>query len=646
MGARYRCRRRNQGATPTGTNVTLLGCTESGSITCVENPRPPAAPVVAAVVAILLALLTAVPGGPLGTEAAFAAAPDGRLVVTWRDDAPARLDLDGVAEIRRSRANEHRAVVVARPGAAGAVAARLKADPAVESVVPDALGSAVEWPLGAGGPDDPLYGAYQKDLPLIGLPSAWALTTGSPSVVVAVLDTGYEGTHEDLAAVPTVSPYNARTGSRNVTDGYGHGTHVAGTIAAGTNNAIGVAGIAPGVAIMPVKVLDASGQGYWSDFLEGVDWARTHGASVVNLSLGSGLSAAQIAAFQPTFTAAWDAGVLVIAAAGNNNNSTPFYPASFAKVISVSATTNADVRAPFSNYGPKVDLSAPGAYIASTFKDGTYRTMSGTSMATPHVAGLAGLIRSLHPTYTPADVEAVMKQTALDLGAAGRDDYFGHGRIRTREALALDITLPTATVAAPTALTNVPESITPTVAFSEPVVGVDATTVMLLDGAGTAVPATVTYDTLTDRATVTPTALLASRSAYRVEVSGAIRDASGNPLAPISAAFTTGDTILPTVTSVHPASGRTDVARGVTIRLAFSEKVRGVSGLTLKLRDMKTGNRVLVTVHYDKATRTATIDPATRLAAARWYRVKILSGIEDVAGLDLSPRSSTFRTRA
>ena len=607
--------------------------------------RLPAAPIAAVLVAFLLALVTAVPGGPLGTESAFAAAPDGRLIVTWREEAPANLDLDGVAELRQSRANERRAVVVARAGEAVAVAARLKADPAIESVVPDAIGSAVEWPLGSGGPDDPLYGTYQADLPLIGMPSAWAMTTGSPSVVVAVLDTGYEGTHEDLMAVPTVSPYNARTGSRNVTDGYGHGTHVAGTIAAGTNNATGVAGIAPGVTIMPVKVLDASGQGYWSDFLEGVDWARTHGASVVNLSLGSGLSAAQVAAFQPTFTAAWNAGVLVIAAAGNNNSSSNFYPASFGKVISVSATTNADVRASFSNYGPKVDLAAPGAFIASTFKDGTYRTMSGTSMATPHVAGLAALIRSLHPAYTPADVEAVMKATALDLGASGRDDFFGYGRIRVPQALALDITPPTASLAAPTALTNVPESVAPKVAFTEPVVGVDGTTVVLVNGAGTAVPANVTYDALTDRVTITPTVLLASRSGYRVEVSGAIQDAAGNPLAPTSFAFTTADTIAPTVASVHPADGATDVARGVTIRLAFSEKVHGVSSVTVKLRNMMNGDRVAVTVNYDKTTRTATIEPTTRLTASRWYRLKVQAGIEDVAGLDLSPRGFTFKTR-
>jgi subtilisin family serine protease len=598
------------------------------------------------VAAILLGLLTAVPGGPLGTAAAYAAAPDGRLVVTWRDEAPDSLADDGVAAMKRSALNERRSVVIARSGEAAAVAARLKADARVESVVPDAVGSVAEWPLASSAPNDALYATNQADLRLIGMPTAWPMTTGASSVVVAVLDTGYEGTHEDLATIPTVSPYNSRTGSKNVTDGYGHGTHVAGTIAAATNNTLGVAGIAPGVTIMPVKVLDASGQGYWSDFLEGVDWARTHGADVINLSLGSGLSSAQVAAFQPTFTAAYDAGVLVVAAAGNNNNSSNFYPASFAKVVSVSATTNTNTKASFSNYGPKVDLSAPGVSISSTFRDNTYRAMSGTSMATPHVAGLAALIRSLHPAYSPAQVESVMKQTALDLGAAGRDDVFGYGRIRAPESLALDITPPRVSMATPVSGgTNVPESASPVVAFSEAVVGVDGTTVALVNAAGQPVAATVTFDPETNRATVDPAALLASRSTYRIDVFGPVQDLAGLALVATSFSFTTGDTIRPTVIDTHPANGATGVARGVVIRVTFSEKVKGISELTVRLRRESNGERVVVNVDYDKATRTATIEPITRLPGGRLYRLKLLGAIEDVAGLNLTETSFTFRTR-
>ena len=625
-----------------------MGIRPAFAVHRLRRATPRAAPVVATLVAVLLALLTAVPGGPLGTESAFAAAPEGRLVVTWRGDAPATLNVDGVAELRKSKANGRRAVVVARAGAAGAVASRLQADPAVESVVPDAIGRVANWPSAGVAPDDVLYGLYQGDLPVIGMPSAWTMTIGSPSVVVAVLDTGYDSTHEDLVAVRTASPYNARTGSANVTDGYGHGTHVAGTIAASTNNATGIAGIAPNVTIMPVKVLGADGQGYWSDFLEGVDWARTHGASIVNLSLGSSLSAAQVAAFQPTFTAARQAGVLVVAAAGNSNTSSSFYPASFDKVTSVSATTNADAKASFSNFGPKVDLSAPGASITSTYRDGTYRSLSGTSMATPHVAGVAALIRSLHPEYTPAKVETALEETALDLGAAGRDHVFGHGRIRAPEALAWtppDVTPPVATIASPQPLAIVPESVTPVVVFSEPVLGVDGTTLTLLDGAGQPVAATVSYDALSNRATIAPSSLLASRSAYRIDVSNPITDTALNPLVPTSFAFTTGDTINPTVTALHPADGATGVARGVTLRLTFNEKVHGVSVQTVRLRNMRNGERVLVTVAYDKATRTATIDPAIRLTASRWYQLKLRAGIEDDAGLDLAPMTSTFKTR-
>src|SRR5437773_669539 len=460
-----------------------------------EPPRPTmtrrtARPALLA--AALLALLAWVPGGPIAVDRSFAAAPDGGLVVTWRTNAPIALAVDGVASVRRSRANDHRAVVVTSAGRAADVAARLRANPNVESVVPDAIASVADWPADEP-PDDTLYATTQADFPLIGMPAAWALATGSPSVVVAILDTGYEGTHPDLAAIPTVSPYNARTGSTSVTDGYGHGTHVAGTIAAQTNNATGVAGIAPGVTIMPVKVMDSSGNGYWSDFLEGVDWARTHGASVINLSLGGPLTASQVAAFQPTFDAAYNAGVLVVAAAGNFNNSNGFYPASFAHVISVSATNNSDAKASFSNFGPAVDLSAPGVTIESTYTGATYQTMSGTSMATPHVVGGAALIRSYQPTCTSDKGRTALEITARDLGAPGRDDIFGNGRIQAAQAVAWmapDVTPPTASLKSPLGgATNVGETVRPTVGFSENVNGADGSTISLATSAGAHVAA-------------------------------------------------------------------------------------------------------------------------------------------------------------
>lgn len=599
--------------------------------------------------AILLAVVAAVPGGPHAIDRAFAAAPDGRLVVTWRGTAPANLDLAGVAAVHRSRVNDHRAVVVAQAGRASEVAERLRSDPRVASVVPDAIATIAEWPVDEA-PDDTFYASNQADMPLIGMPGAWSQSTGSADVVVAVLDTGYEGSHPDLAAIPTVSPYNARTGSQNVTDGYGHGTHVAGTIAAQTNNSIGVAGIAPGVTIMPVKVMDSNGQGYWSDFLEGVDWARTHGASVVNLSLGGPLTASQVAAFQPTFDAAYGAGTLVIAAAGNNDNSNPFYPASFAHVISVAATNNNDQKASFSNFGPAVDLSAPGVSIASTYTNATYRTMSGTSMATPHVVGLAALIRSVHPTYTLAEVETAMEVTAKDLGAAGRDDIFGYGRIRAAEAVAWaapDVTPPVAALVSPSnGATKVAETVRPIVRFSEDVTGADAATITLTTAGGTAIDATVAYDSATRRATITPAARLASRTSYVVAVSTGIADMAGIALAPASFSFTTGDTLAPTVISVYPKSGTIWVWRGISPQIRFSEQVRGVSRETIRLKNLRTGNTVMITVRYDSSTHTATIDPATRLMAGTWFRIKVTSGIEDLGGNNLAVRYFTFKTRS
>jgi subtilisin family serine protease len=597
--------------------------------------------------AVLLALVAWVPGGPIAIDRSFAAAPDGRLVVTWRTDAPASLAVDGIASVRRSHANRHRAVVVANTGRAADVAARLRANPNVEFVVPDAIASVADWPADEP-PDDPLYATTQADLPLIGMPAAWALSTGSTSVVVAILDTGYERTHPDLAAIPTVSPYNARTGTTSLTDGYGHGTHVAGTIAAQTNNATGVAGIAPGVTIMPVKVMDANGYGYWSDFLEGVDWARTHGASIVNLSLGGPLSASQVAAFQPTFTAAYEAGVLVVAAAGNYNNSNGFYPASFAHVVSVSATNNNDVKASFSNYGPAVDLSAPGVTIESTYKGATYRTMSGTSMATPHVVGLAALIRSYHPTYTVDEVESAMEVTAKDIGAAGRDNYFGYGRIQAAEALAWvapDVIPPTARLSSPTnGSTNVGETARPVVGFSEDVAGADDATIALATAGGAPVAASVTYSSATRRATIAPAATLASRTKYVVTIAAGIADLAGNPLGPRSFSFTTGDHIAPTVINVHPAGYSTGVWRGVNPRVRFSEDVRGVSSTTIRMWNLRTGKLVTVSIRYDAKTHIASIDPAHSLAAMTWYRVQVRSLIHDPAGNAVATLYFRFQT--
>ncbi len=400
-------------------------------------------------VASLVATGTAAGSNVGAVRAADAAAPEGRLIVFWKPGRPTRLENAGIASVSTAvGVAGARSLVIAEPGTAGVLAAQLRSDPDVAAVIPDArttvgpdaLGSDA-WPA-SGSPNDPLYGPYQADLRLIGLPTAWQTTTGSASVTVAIIDSGTTMSHEDLAGITFVSPYNAITGGHEAADDYGHGTHVTGTIAAQTNNGKGVAGIAPDVQVMPIKALDADGAGYFSYFLDGLDYAVANGADIVNASLGASLIPASVNAMQPTIDAAYDAGVTIIAAAGNDGDGSIDYPCAFRHVICVGATDNGDGHAPFSNVNAYVDISAPGVSVASTYPPFgcpgyplCYWQMSGTSMATPHVAGVAALVLSAWAAYTPDQIEAALENTAVDLGTAGRDDLFGYGRVDAAAAV-------------------------------------------------------------------------------------------------------------------------------------------------------------------------------------------------------------------
>ena len=599
---------------------------------------------------VLATVATIAPSGPVPIDAAFAAAPEGRLIVFWKERAPDDLPGPGIRGVHHSKATNRRSVVVAADGEASRVAARLLRDQRVATVVPDAIGHAVDWPIDAP-PNDLKYADYQADLRLIGMPAAWQATIGSPDVVVAVLDSGYTPAHKDLEGTPIVHPYNARTGAtvvEGLVDVRRHGTHVAGTIVARAHNERGIAGMAPGVTLMPITVIDDQGGGRWSDFLEGVDWARVHGADVINMSFGGPLTAAQVAAFQPVYDAAWNAGVLSVAAAGNNDNSNAFYPASMQRVLSVSATDNADQRAWFSTYNAMVDVAAPGVLTMSTLAEGGYGAWSGTSMAAPHVSALAALVKSVHPEFTVAELEEAIVSTAVDLYEPGRDDRTGWGRIDAAAAVAwtpLDVIPPSATVLHPTvAATGVAESVSPVVELSEPVTGISEATVTLATSTGATVPATVVLDALTNRVTVDPTALLASRTTYRVAFQAGIADLAGNVLPPVDFSFTTGDTIAPKVTRTRPFAGATGVSRSDNLKVWLSESVNGVGRTTVKLKNLRYGWTVAIEVRYDSATRSVVIDPNARLTARTEYRLKLRDGIRDVGGNALAPWSFTFRT--
>ena len=279
-------------------------------------------------------------------------------------------------------------------------------------------------------PNDLFYGPYQWNLPAIETERGWKLSRGSDDVVIAVLDTGVQLDHPDLKG--RIAKGVNLVGEGDPEDDVGHGTHVAGIIAATVNNGEGVAGLSWHGRIMPVKVLDSTGSGTTYSVAEGIIWATDHGADVINMSLGNYASAEFL---HDAIRYAYNHGVVLVAASGNDNTDQPGYPAAYPEVIAVAATDAGDNRAPYSNYGDYIDVAAPGDAIASTYPDNQYAALSGTSMASPHVAALAGLIKSVNPELTNEEIADIMRKTAVDLGDKGRDVYFGYGRIDIMRAL-------------------------------------------------------------------------------------------------------------------------------------------------------------------------------------------------------------------
>lgn len=282
------------------------------------------------------------------------------------------------------------------------------------------------------GPNDLLYREqYQWNLPSIRAESGWDLSRGKEDVVIAIVDTGVDLNHPDLKNRLTEG-FNVIENNNYPDDDNGHGTHVAGIIASETNNQEGVAGITWFNKIMPVKAMEAKGYGTSFDIAKGIIWAVNHGADVINLSLGNYQGSAVM---KQAVEYAYKKDVVLISASGNDNSSQPSFPASYPEVLAVSAVDYNGNRATFSNYGDYVDVTAPGVEIPSTYFNRQYAALSGTSMASPHVAGLAGLIRSENPKLTNKEVMNIIKKTAFDLGDKGNDIEFGGGLIDVRKAL-------------------------------------------------------------------------------------------------------------------------------------------------------------------------------------------------------------------
>ena len=362
--------------------------------------------------------------------------PVGEIIVKYRSGvSPGQMIVfgwsHGTANLKTVGDIKVQEVEITDGSSVGEKLTELQKDPSVEYAEPNYRRQAL-----VTTPNDTYYASYQWNMPIIRANYAWDVTRGNTSTVIAVIDTGVSLTHPDLAS-KIIAGYDFADNDSNPMDEQGHGTHVAGIAAAITNNGIGVAGIDWNARIMPVRVLDENGSGLDSDIAEGIIWAADNGADVINMSLGGPSS------FPQTLQSAVDHayyshGVVVVAAVGNNPNGVPIYPAACSHVIGVAATNSSDQRASFSNYGTFVDIAAPGETIASTYWSGGangYALASGTSMATPHVAGLAALLVGQYPSYTPAQIEGEIETTAIDLGTPGRDNYYGYGRIDAYNAV-------------------------------------------------------------------------------------------------------------------------------------------------------------------------------------------------------------------
>lgn len=368
-------------------------------------------------------------------------------------------------------------VVTIKPGEdREALIARLREHPAVELVEPN------YYLYATFAPNDPLY-PYQWHLEQIRTEQAWDISAGQ-GVVVAVIDSGvaYE-TYDvyvqapDLANTAFVPGWDFVNNDAHPNDDHGHGTHVAGTIAQSTNNGIGVAGVAPGASIMPIKVLDENGYGPTSIVADGIRWAVDHGAQVINLSLGGENSNELL---EDAVNYAYNNGVLVVAASGNENRSTVSYPAAYPNALAVGAVRYDESRSYYSNYGAALDVVAPGGDVTvdqneDQYPDGVlqqticnpeydlectetdptrfgYYFFQGTSMAAPHVAGVAALLIESGVATTPDEIRQALQETAKDKGAPGWDMLYGHGLVQAYDALLYTAATPTGTA------TNTPTS--------------------------------------------------------------------------------------------------------------------------------------------------------------------------------------------
>lgn len=300
--------------------------------------------------------------------------------------------------------------------------------------------------------NDPYYSSAWH-LQKIQAPLAWDVSLGD-GVVIGILDSGVDGTHPDLVG-KMVAGYNFYDNNTDTTDVHGHGTACAGAAAASSNNGIGVTGVSWNSKIMPLRISDTAGVGYWSMMASGITWAADHGARVVSLSYASMQTSSAVAS-----AAAYmqnKGGCTVIAM--SNTGALESTPNNQTEIFVTATSDSNDTFASWSTFGPSADISAPGYGIWTTQRGGTYGSWWGTSFSTPIVAGVVALMMSANPNLPGQQIQSLLYQNADDLGALGWDQYYGHGRVNAVRAV----------TAAKNAV--VQDLINPTVSFSSPTAG-------------------------------------------------------------------------------------------------------------------------------------------------------------------------------
>jgi len=420
--------------------------------------------------------------------------------------------------------------------------------------------------------NDPYYSSGWH-LGKIEAPTAWETSTGR-NVTIAILDSGIDATHPDLSG-KLVPGWNVFGNNSDTSDVYGHGTKVAGAAAATNNNATGVASVAGDARLMPIRVTDTAGTGYLSQMAQGITWAADHGARVANLSFAGagGYSTVQSAAQYMK-----NKGGLVVTAAGNNGRQETFAPN--ASVLVVSATDEADQIAGWSSYGEFVDITAPGVGVWTTSMGGGYGAVSGTSFSSPVTAGVVALIMAANPALNASEVENVLLSTAVDLGSAGADIYYGRGRVNAAAAVqaaaggvARDTAAPAVSITSPAAGAVVKSLVPIDVAASDNV-GVSRVE-LLVNGAALATDTTAPYGFSWD-STQIPDGN-ATLVAYAYDATG--NYASHTVLVKVANAPTIVDTVLPTVVITNPVANA-KVNGNVSVNASGTDNV-GVT--TMKL---------------------------------------------------------------